>query len=64
MEKETKKYKTAAALRRILEDRLAAERIKIVKYQAHVALIEARIELVTELLASADASGNEEDENA
>ena len=64
MEKETKKYKTAAALRRIMEDRLAAEKLKIIKYQAHLDLIAARIEVITELLETADANGNEEDGEA
>ena len=58
---ENKKYKTAAALRRILEDRLAAEKLNLAAEHGHLLLIEARIELVMELLATADASGNEEE---
>ena len=61
---ENKKYKTAAALRRLIEERLAAEKLDLVACRADVNLIEARIDVLSELLDSAEpVSGKEAGEN-
>ena len=43
---ETKKYKTAAAMRRTMEERLAAERLDLAANDAEQKLIEARIFMI------------------
>ena len=64
MEKETKKYKTAAALRRVMEERLAAEKLNLAALEADRRIINARIVVIMDLLETPAANGNEEDENA
>ena len=58
------KYKTAAALRRGIEDRLADERLKLADHQAAILLTDTRIGMILDLLKAVDANGTEEDENA
>ena len=58
------KYKTAAAIRRVMEDRLESERIDLGENQAEQERIEARIFMIQELLATVDANGKEEDGDA
>ena len=60
---EVKPRKTAASIRRILEDRLAAEEIDLAASWERVRLHELRIELITELLKTADSNGKEEGKN-
>ena len=55
-----KERKTAASIRRVMEDRLAVERLDLSAHQADVLLIEARIEVIMELLDTADANGKDE----
>ena len=55
-----KERKTAASIRRVMEDRLAEEKLSLAAHQADVLLIEARIEVIMELLDTADANGKEE----
>ena len=61
---EAKKYKTAAAMRRAMEDRLAAERLDLAANDAEQKLIEARIFMILDLLKTVDATGEEEEEDA
>ena len=61
---ETKKYKTAAAIRSIMEDRLASEKRDLAAHQDRAGYIQARINVIIDLLAAADANGKEEGENA
>ena len=59
---EAKKYRTAAAMRRAMEDRLAAERLDLAANDAEQKLIEARIFMILDLLKTVDATGEEEEE--
>ena len=58
------KYKTAAALRRVIEDRLAAERLDLAAHENRIGFIKARIGIILDLLDDADATGKEEGEDA
>ena len=60
---EAKKYKTAAAMRRVMEDRLADERLTLADHQAAILRIDDRIGMILELLKTVDANGEEGDEN-
>ena len=55
-----KERKTAASIRRVLTDRLAAENLNLNAHQADVERVVARIDVILELLAAADATGKEE----
>ena len=55
-----KERRTAASIHRIMEARLEAEKLDLAAHQADVLLIEARIEVIIELLETADANGKEE----
>ena len=57
-----KERKTAASIRRVMEDRLASEKLDLAAHKADLVLIEARIEVIVELLDTADANGKEEGE--
>ena len=56
---EKQKYKTAAAIRSIIEDRLASERLDLGENQAEQDRIEARIFMIQEMLTTIDANGKE-----
>ena len=58
-----KERKTAASILRIMEDRLAAEKLDLAAHQANVLLVEARIVMILELLKTAETNGKEEGEN-
>ena len=58
---EAKKYRTVAAMRRAMEDRLAAERLDLAANDAEQKLIEARIFMILDLLKTVDATGEEEE---
>ena len=61
---ETKKYKTAAAMRRAMEDQLATERKILASYQEDILMSQARIEVILGLLKTTEANGKEEGEDA
>ena len=61
---EAKKYRTAAAMRRVMEERLASERLDLEANDAEQKLIEARIFMISDLLETIDANGEEEGEDA
>ena len=54
------KYKTAASIRRVMEDRLAEKKELLALRQADVRFLEAGIEVILELLDTSDATGKEE----
>ena len=58
-----KERKTAASILRIMEDRLAAEKLDLAAHQANVLLVEARIVMILELLKTADTNSKEEGQN-
>ena len=58
-----KERKTAASIRRVMEDRLESERIDLGVNKAEQLLIEARIFMISDLLKTVDANSEEEDEN-
>ena len=58
------KYKTAAAIRRVIEDRLAVESDALAAFEAGIRVTKARMDLILDLLKDADANGKEEGEDA
>ena len=54
------KYKTAAEIRRVIEDRLADERLDLADHQTAILLIDTRIGMILDLLKTVDANGPEE----
>ena len=63
MTTEAKPRKTAASIRRVLEDRLAAEETDLNIAREQVRLHELRIDLIRDLLKNADSNGKEEIQN-
>ena len=60
--KSVKKYKTAASIRQGMVERRDIEIQKRDKYQAHMMVITSRIELMTEMIETTDATGTEEED--
>ena len=58
-----KERKTAGSIRRIMEERLAAERRILAAHQEDMLLVQARIDVIVGLLETTDANGKEEGDN-